>query len=130
MPKKTVSNPSKFDAIRKKIAPVAERPPFFSMLVYGESGRGKTAFASTFPKPILLLDIDEKGTDTIAKVPGIDVIHIEDWHELEQTYWFLKSKEHPYQTVVIDQITQMQDLAMAYVRGESSKTDEDLLSRR
>jgi phage nucleotide-binding protein len=129
MPKITRNN-SRFDAVKAKIAPVQEQTEFFSMLVYGQSGRGKTAVASTWPKPMLLLDINEKGTDTIANVPGIDVISLEDWDELEQTYWFLKEGEHEYKTVVIDQISQMQDLAMSAVRAESKKEESDLLTRK
>jgi phage nucleotide-binding protein len=126
---KKTSNTSRFDAIKKKIAPVSESEGFFSILIYGRSGTGKTALASTFPKPMLLLDVKEKGTDTIAKVPEIDRIPIDDWDEIEQTYWYLKSGDHPYRTVVIDQITQMQDLAMTSVRGVA-KEESDLISRR
>lgn len=124
--------PRKIDtaSIEAKIQPVHELPAYFSILVYGRSGTGKTAFASTFPKPLLLLDVNEKGTDTIAKVPGIDVIQIEAWSEIEEVYWYLKSGKSKYSTVVIDQITQMQDLAMSQVKADSSKEETDLLSRR
>lgn len=124
--------PKKISKIESKIMPVAERPDHFSILIYGRSGTGKTALASTWPKPLLLLDINEKGTDTIAKVPGIDVISIEEWNEIEEVYWYLKTGKgaQKYKTVVIDQITQMQDLAMAQVKAESSKEGDDLISRR
>jgi phage nucleotide-binding protein len=125
-----VSNPTKFDAIKAKISPVHEQPAQFSTLIYGRSGTGKTAVSSTFPKPMLLLDIREKGTDTIAKVPGIDVISIEEWGEIEQVYWYLKSNESKYKTVSLDQISQMQDIAMAEVKGGASKEETDVLSRR
>lgn len=121
---------TEYDDIIKKIRPVTESDNAFSMLLYGRSGTGKTAIGSTFPKPLLLLDVQEEGHDTIAKVPQIDRLPIEDWNEIEQTYWYLKSGDHPYKTVMIDQITQMQDLAMKSVRGESTKREDDTISRR
>ncbi len=45
-------------------------------LVYGAGKRGKTRFASTFPKPLLILGT-ENGTLSIKKIPGIDFIKIE-----------------------------------------------------
>lgn len=129
MPKK-VSNPTRFEGITSKITPVHELEDYFSILIYGRSGTGKTATSSTFPKPMLLLDVNERGTDTIAKVPGIDVFRVEDWNEVEEVYWFLKSGSSKYASVVIDQITQMQDLAMAHVKKDGNKEETDILSRR
>lgn len=127
MPKKSSAD---FSDITRKIAPVSEQPDYFSMLIYGESGRGKTACASTWPKPMLLIDVNERGTDTIVKVPGIDVIRPDDWEEIERTYWFLRSCDHKYKSVVIDQITQMQDFAMGAVREDNSKNADDVISKR
>jgi phage nucleotide-binding protein len=127
--KKRKSNPTQFGDIKSKIAPVSELASEFSSLIYGRSGTGKTAVSSSWPKPMLLVDIREKGTDTIAKVPGIDVISIEEWAEIEQVYWYLKSNESKYKTVSIDQISQMQDLAMAEIKG-TGKEESDILSRR
>lgn len=129
MPTKKTTSEASFP-IMDRIAPVAERPSFLSLLVYGRSGTGKTAFASTFPKPMLLLDIREKGTDTIAQVEGIDVLQVLGWDDIESVYWYLKSGKSKYKTVVIDQITQMQDLAMEKVRKEEGKEEFDLLSKK
>ena len=69
--------PSKNFAISEKITPISESVGSLSLLIYGKSGTGKTAFSATLPKPILLLDIREKGTDTIASVEGIDRLAID-----------------------------------------------------
>lgn len=116
-------------SIVDKIKPITELPTFLAVLVYGRSGTGKTQFASTFPKPMLLIDVREQGTDTIAQVPGIDVVSVEKADQIEELFWYL-AQGTKYKTVVIDQISQMQDLAMAKVREEENKTDEELLSRR
>lgn len=127
---KTKKSTTEFADIKARISPVAERPLYLAALFYGRSGTGKTALSSTFPKPMLLLDVREKGTDTIANVPDIDVISVDEWDDIEKTYWFLKSGDHKYKTVVIDQISQMQDLAMAEVLTEGGKEQGDLLSKK
>lgn len=119
-----------FEEIKSRIEPISERDLYLAALFYGRSGTGKTALGSTFPKPLLLLDIREKGTDTIAKVPGIDVLQVNEWDDIEKTYWYLKSKQHEYKSVMIDQISQMQDVAMSEVRNEGGKGDGDLLSKK
>lgn len=112
--------------IESKIRPVASLPKILSMLVYGRSGTGKTTFAGSFPKPALLIDIQEKGTDSIANMEGIDVISVTTWSELEEVFWYLKN-EKKYQTVILDQISSMQDFAMTHAMAEEGK---DVMSQR
>lgn len=115
--------------IAKRIQPVAEVGAGLSCLFYGRAGTGKTALSSTFPKPLLLLDILQNGTDTIAKVQGVDVLKVKRWEDLEEIYWYLskgKGKEK-YKSVVVDQITEAQDVCMSYVKGDN---DDDVVSKR
>lgn len=117
--------------ISRKIKPVSELPMTLTALIYGRSGTGKTTFAATWPKPLLLVDIREKGTDSIARVEDVDVISIENWEELEDLYWFLKKSTHQYQTVVLDQVTQMQDLAKRRALKDDGKPeDSGIFSQR
>ena len=46
-------------------------------VLWGKSGSGKTKVGSTFPKPMLYLQMGDDGSNTIAQVDGIDAIHIE-----------------------------------------------------
>lgn len=119
----------KSGGIEDRIRPVGDIPLFLTMLVYGETGTGKTVFASTFPKPILLLDLKEKGTETIARVEGVDVLTIQKWEDLEEAYWYLHGGTK-YQTVVLDQITALQGVAMSKVRKDNEMEDDDTFSRR
>ena len=121
---------SDYDDVVSRIQPIHERPVFLALLVYGRSGTGKTAFSSTLPKPLLLIDIREKGTDTVAQVSGIDVVQVETWEEFEQLYWYLASGTSKYRSVVVDQVSQLQDLAMEKVRRDEGKADTDLISKR
>jgi len=129
--KRIVKRTSETDSIESKIHPISEMSEEgITGLFYGKPGTGKTAFGSTWPKPLLLLDIQEKGAQTIKKVEGIDRILIDSWEEAEKIYWWLEKKKRNYASIQLDQITQLQDLAMTMVKADNNKEDEDLISKR
>lgn len=109
--------------------PVGETDDNMVMLVYGQSGRGKTNFASTFPKPLLVIDVNEKGTNTIKDIPGVDVRRITSWEEFEEGYWYL-AEGTKYKTIVIDQITNLQDFGIDEVRRRAKKGPHELISKK
>lgn len=121
---------TKQSSIVSRIAPVHELPKFTSMLIYGKSGTGKTAFLGTFPKPLLLLEVKEKGTDTIANVEGVDVISINQWSDVEEVYWHLKGDKTKYKSIGIDQITGLQAIVMEHVKARKGKDAADLVTRQ
>ena len=118
--------------IAGRIKPVSESTNGLSLVVYGRPGTGKTNLFATFPKPSILLDIFQDGTDTIADVDGVDVIKITDWDQTEELYWYLsKGKgKSKYKSVGIDQVTEAQDLCMDFVKSESGKDADDVISKR
>ena len=101
-----------FSPITDRIKPVTSLGLVLAALFYGRAGTGKTTVASSFPKPLLHLDIREKGTDSIADVEDVDTIQVNSWDEFEQIYWYLASAENKYKTVVIDAVSQLQDFAV------------------
>lgn len=113
-------------SILDSITSVKSLPKVLSLLVYGRSGTGKTTLAASFPTPALLIDIREKGTDSIADRDGVDVVAITKWSELEEVFWFLKNGKK-YKTVILDQISSMQDLAMEHAMAEEGK---EIMSQR
>ena len=66
---------------------VTEHPPFFNMLVYGESGVGKTTLAGSADevaemRKVLIIDI-EGGTLSIRKkFPNVEVVRVKNWPDL------------------------------------------------
>jgi len=126
----TKKSPSNAPSILSKIAPVTELVSMIAAMFYGRSGTGKTTLASTFPKPALVIDVREKGTESIAQVEGIDVVSIEKWSEFEDLYWYLEGGKTKYKTVIIDQVSSLQDLAMAKARADDNLEDAELLPRR
>ena len=116
----------KLSSIIDRITPVKALPRVLSMLVYGRSGTGKTTFGASFPTPALLIDIREKGTDSIADREGVDVVSITKWSELEEIFWYLESSGK-YKSVILDQISSLQDLAMEHAMAEEGK---EIMSQR
>lgn len=80
-------------------------------LVYGESGVGKTIFASTWPNPVFL-DID-KGMASIKK--QIYRFSIDSWEDLCEAVELLSNERHPFKTIVVDSLNELQKLAMRNV---------------
>lgn len=116
--------------IEDRIVPVGEVPDGLTMLVYGRAGTGKTAFGATFPRPLLVLDVKEKGTETIRSEKDVDVLSIDSWQDFEEAYWYLESGDTKYQSVQIDQITQLQNLGMDKIRADKGMKPEDVFSQR
>jgi hypothetical protein len=123
-----------------KIRKPQAKLPYMNIMVYGDSGAGKTLLAGTaaFVKelsPVLFIDV-EGGTHTLshfADNSDIDVIpDPEDkgrtlkWTDIQKIYNDLFAGRHPYKTVVIDSLTEMQKLAMNYVLGNEKKMDFDV----
>jgi len=123
-------NNSKFKGVTDRIKPVSSLGLVLAALFYGKAGTGKTTVAATFPKPLLHLDIREKGTDSISDMKDVDTLSIEDWDQFEQVYWYLKSPESKYKTVVIDAVSQLQDFALIAALAENGKDESSPVSKR
>lgn len=123
-------NNSKFSSVLAQIKPVSSLGLVLAALFYGKAGTGKTTIAASFPKPLLHLDIREKGTDSISDLEEVDTLSIESWDAFEQVYWYLKSKENRYKTVVIDAVSQLQDFALQAALSENGKDESAAVSKR
>ena len=121
---------TKKTSILEKARPVQETASHLTCLFYGRSGTGKTTLASTFPKPMLLLDIQDQGTSSIRDVEEVDVLPIAQWEDLEGVYWALYGGKHKYKTVVIDTLSGLQSLALEEYRNKEGLGENDTLSRR
>lgn len=112
------------DDILDKAVPVQSLGTVISALFYGRSGTGKTTIAATFPKDLLLIDIAEKGTDSVSDVEGIKVFRMTEWNELEEIYWRLQDGDTGYKTVVIDAMHSLQDLAIDQAKADAGKDSD------
>lgn len=112
--------PSDVSSIRKRIKSPDAVDESVRIVLYGPSGTGKTTIASTFPTPILHLDIKERTAKALRGVKGLETISVRKWEDFEDIYWMLKEDEK-YKTVVIDTVSQLQDLAIASVLSRKKK---------
>lgn len=97
-----------------------------SWCFYGRSGSGKTTLSSTFPAPILLLDVRDRGTDSIADIEDVDVKEIDTFEDIEEAYYYLKENPDEYATVIIDTVTQLQQVLTEEVVGKNTKNGKAL----
>lgn len=101
---------------------------YLNLMIYGDSGAGKTLLAGTAAfveelSPVLFVDV-EGGTLTLSHfddTADIDVVRVENWKQMQKVYDELYTGKHPYKTVVIDSLTEMQKMAMSSVLGAGDK---------
>lgn len=107
-----------------------ESLPHLNLMIYGDSGAGKTLLSGTaafVPEltPVLFVDV-EGGTLTLSHfedTADIDVVRVTEWNSMQKVYDQLYGGKHPYKTVVIDSLTEMQKLAMASQLGYGKSID-------
>lgn len=95
-----------------------------SFVFYGRSGTGKTTVFSTFPGRKLLLDVKDVGDDSLTGVEDIDVMDINSWDDFEMAYWWVKRNPKKYQSLGIDTMSQLQQLAIKKVLEDKGKDPE------
>ena len=108
--------------VASKIVLASELPSNRRFLIYGKAKAGKTRLASSAPE-VLLVDINEKGTESVRRTSNPHVYPVETWAELTDLYWFLQEGEHQFKSVAVDGITGLQTLCMNFVLGEAVALD-------
>ena len=95
------------------------KPPVV-LMVYGPGGVGKTTFASTAPKPILM-DCENGAKYFGLRGISMDVALIEKWGDVEEFYR-LMAADTEHETIIIDPIGElMEKLKAAMIAGQDSK---------
>lgn len=110
--------------IASRITPVAKITKPYKMVVYGRSGTGKTTFAASFPTPSLLIDCNDRGTDSVVDVKGLEVLPARNMTDIDQVYWLLEANKRGYKTVIIDTVSMLQEFATKEVLIEDGKDEE------
>ncbi len=113
-----------------KIEKAIERAPFLNILVYGESGIGKTVLCGSASmveamSPVLILDV-EGGVEPLRTMyPQVDVIRIKTIKDLQNAYNELFRGKHNYKTIVLDSLTEIQKVYMGEIMVNVVKEDSD-----
>lgn len=87
--------------ILSKAVPISELGQRQLWVLWGKSGTGKTELGSTFPKPMLYIQIGDDGSNTIANKEGIKAIRVDSTEELKQIGEELL-KDKKYASVFVD----------------------------
>lgn len=91
---------------------------YIKALIYGPSGAGKTTFAATAPKPIFASS--EKGLMSIRHLAP-QFMEINSLQDLKDLYNFLKNEKHEFETVVIDSITEINDIIKTEIETRNKR---------
>lgn len=97
---------------------------YVNLLVYGESGIGKTVLCGTaadyeLTAPLLIVDC-EGGTASLSKRKNVDVKHARTLIDVQTIFNELfMHNEGWYNTVAVDSLTDIQDVDMRYIMKET-----------
>lgn len=94
--------------------------------LYGRAGTGKTTIACTAPKPLLLVDVKDKGTDS-GKRPELErgeitVFNLDSFDEIYELYDYIQDNPNQFKSVVIDHMTALQEMCHLKVQDDEGKS--------
>ena len=107
-------------AVVSKIQKLSETTLYSNIMVYGDSGIGKTVFAGSDDKVLFIAPEDKSGGLLSAQRFGskADRWPVESWNDLLEAYEYVYEQielgEFPYKWLAIDSLTEMQAMAMQH----------------
>src|SRR5687768_13429392 len=110
---------------------VQARGQFINLLVYGDSGTGKTTLAGSADavpalRPVLMIDIEGGAESLRSQYPNVDVVRVTTWDEMQRVYDELHRGGHGYQTVILDSLTEIQKFSMYNIMTALVKSKPDV----
>jgi len=110
-------------------------------LIFGEYKLGKSFLASTAPKPIVVIDVEDGASFTpvrhvvwdprLSPPPEADgtwdvaIVHAKNFTDVKLVQQWLTSGKHPFVSVVLDSISRIQQLAIEEVAPGRKMEQQD-----
>jgi phage nucleotide-binding protein len=110
----------------ERIIPASKASGKLKMVVYGRNGMGKTHFVGTSNLKTLVIDCNEKGSETLADRPNVDIFQLETYDELDWIYWHLRTNKPPYEVVALDTISALAVVCMKWILGDEKARDASI----
>jgi hypothetical protein len=108
-------------------------------VIHGEPGVGKSTFAATAPGPVLVLDAEggfrfirgrkirwDPTTEPVPEAGDWDycIVPTVEWATVAAAYKVLQSGQHPFNSVVLDSLTEIQKRLVDNVSGVEQPTQQ------
>ena len=115
------------------VTKVVNRSNFLNIMVFGDSGVGKTHLAGSADdvpdlRPVIVIDF-EGGTESLVRnFPNVEQVRVSSWPEMQKVYDELHRGQHGYQTVILDSLTEIQKFNMYTIMEElvADKPDREI----
>lgn len=97
----------------KAIVPIGEEDLFHRMMVFGNPGVGKTVFAASSPKTLILATNQSETISAAGMGSKADVWVCDSYDDIDEAWEYLRHEGHKtYDWVWLDNITLLQDQGM------------------
>lgn len=121
--KQSLKQTTKGESVLDRIAPIEFEDEGLKLMVYGQSGSGKTTFAATFPGPILWIICsggsksgELRSVNTPEYRKKIKKVVLNKAKEIEDICDHIE-EAGTYKTVVLDHVSGLQDLTLKEITG-------------
>lgn len=72
----------------------------------------------------MLFDAKDEGDDSVCDVEGLEVSDIRSWEDFERAYWYCQQHPDEFATVILDTMSQIQELAILKVAKDAKIVTE------